>query len=251
MKTAHLSDSNQSGVKKFILAKDRALDLLYPRRCASCGEILDASALLVCKECAADLRPITGPICMKCGTPVREEEEYCRNCRKIRHLFDQGRGIFAYNDRWKLSIERYKYYGYREFAGFYAAAMVRWGQSEIRRWKPDLIVPVPLHIRKERVRGFNQSWEIARLVGERTGIPAARHVLHKTKKTASQKKLDYVKRRNNLRGSFTAGPEVRGKRVLVIDDVYTTGSTMDEAAAALYGAGCAGVNFLTFCLTVQ
>ena len=232
-------------------AGKKALDILYPRRCPLCSEILRDPASLICRDCGMRLKPISGPVCMKCGVPVPAEEEYCPQCSRHPHLFRQGRGIFVYNEEWKNSLERYKYYGSREYADFYAAAMVRWGGSDIRRWKSDVITGVPLHIRKERTRGFSQAWYIAERIAGRTGIPASKDLLRKIRRTDSQKKLDYVHRRLNLAGAFEASAEARGRRVLVIDDVYTTGSTMDACAGALLKAGAADVCFLTFCIAVR
>ncbi|MBQ9065164.1 MAG: ComF family protein [Blautia sp.] len=232
-------------------AAEQALDILYPRRCPACNDILRPSGRLICPECERALKPIEGPVCMKCGSPVQEQEEYCTECTKHSHIFRQGRGVFVYDDRWKASLERFKYYGSREFADFYAAAMVKWGGKSLKKWAPDVIVPVPLHISKERKRGFNQALLIAEEAGRRTGIPVSKTLLRKIKKTESQKKLDYAHRKRNLSGAFLASPEARGRIVLIVDDVYTTGSTMDECAGALLGAGAADVYFLTFCIALR
>ena len=167
------------------------------------------------------------------------------------HVFEQGRAIFIYNDRWKRSLERYKFYGHREFADFYAAAMVKWGGDALRRWNPDLIVPIPLHRQKARERGFNQARLIAEKTAARTGIPVSCDLLLKTRKTAAQKKLDYVHRRRNLKDAFSCSRRLSGERVLLIDDVYTTGSTMDAAASCLKSAGAGPVFFLTFCIALR
>ena len=94
------------------------LNLLYPRRCPLCHRILKDSHALICPECAGDLRPIQGARCYKCGKPVSEEEEYCRDCKAAPGAFDQGRGIFLYDDRMKYSIMKYKYFGCREYSRF-------------------------------------------------------------------------------------------------------------------------------------
>ena len=237
---------------------ERILDILYPRKCPFCGEILRSSGALICPDCLSGLKPLTGEdfedktaLCMKCGAPAPAEEEYCRNCRNTPRSFEQNRSVFVYDDKWKLSLERYKFYGYREFADFYAAAMVKWGGGAIRRWKPDLIVPIPMHPRKERIRGFNQSWQIARRISARTGIPASGEILLKIKDTAPQKQLDHSQRKQNLKGAFLAAPAAAGKTVLVIDDVFTTGSTIDAAAEALLSSGAKAVYSLTLCMSLS
>ena len=242
-------------------AAEKILDIIYPRKCPGCGEILRPQGRLICPDCDAALRPLIVPLyeaeenapalCMKCGAPLTGEGEYCRMCTAHPHIFEQGRAIFIYDDRWKRSLERYKFYGHREFADFYAAAMVKWGGDAIRRWAPDMIVPIPLHIRKERARGFNQARLIAEKTADRTGIPVSCDILLKTRRTAAQKKLDYVHRRRNLKDAFSCSRRLSGERILLIDDVYTTGSTMDAAASCLKNAGAGPVFFLTFCIAVR
>lgn len=110
---------------------------------------------------------------------------------------------------------------------FYARAMYRNAQKELREWKPDLIVPVPVHRSKERQRGFNQAAYLAEKLGHYTGISTDVNIVQKVLKTKSQKKLNALQRRKNLEKAFCVTGDVRGKNILVIDDVYTTGSTID------------------------
>ena len=115
------------------------------------------------------------------------------------------------------------------------------------RWKPDVIVPVPLTGRKQRMRGFNQSAYLADRVGEQLQIP----LVKKTRNTKSQKKLNAAQRKQNLADAFRAEENIRGLTVLVIDDVYTTGSTVDAMAQCLKGAGAEQVYFITLCAGQQ
>ena len=228
-------------------AIDRILNLLYPRHCPGCAEILKDQNMLLCPSCRSSLSPIMEDYCLRCGKPVDTGTEYCEECSRRKRYFTAGRSVFVYDARWKRSLERYKYYGYREFADFYAEAMVRCCRTDLRRWKPDLIVPVPLHRKKQRRRGFNQSWLLARKISRLTGIPAEKDLVVKNRATASQKKLSAPERKKNLRGAFSVRRRITGITVLVIDDVYTTGSTVEEMAAALKAAGAAKVYFLTLC----
>ena len=230
---------------------DRILNLLYPRHCPGCAEILKDQDLLLCPSCRKSLSPITEDYCLRCGKPTAPGTEYCEDCSGRKRFFTEGRSVFVYDTRWKRSLERYKYYGYREFADFYAEAMVRCCRTNLLRWKPDLIVPVPLHRKKRRRRGFNQSWLLARRISEKTGIPAEEKLVIKIRATASQKKLSGAERRRNLRGAFSVQRRIDGITVLVVDDVYTTGSTMDEMAAVLLAADARRVYFLTFCTAGQ
>ncbi|MDO4338103.1 MAG: ComF family protein [Eubacteriales bacterium] len=224
------------------------LNILYPRHCPICHEILKDQKSLICPVCAGEIKPINSWRCMKCGRPVGETEEYCGECRKGGREFTQGRGIFLYNDKMKASVVRYKYYGCREYGDFYAAAMCRYARDEILRWKPDVIVPVPLHKKKLRTRGFNQSEYLARRVAGFYGIPISVRIIYKTKNTKSQKKLSARERRKNLEEAFSVAERLDGLSVLVIDDVYTTGSTMDAVSAALKEKGAEKIYFLTVCI---
>ena len=225
----------------------RALDLLYPRRCPACHRLLKDAGRRICPECAGTFRLIDGHYCLKCGKPIQEGREYCSACEKRPRAFDQGRSVFLYDETLRRSLVRYKYHGAREYGAYYAAAISHYRADEIRRWKPDVIVPVPLSRRKERMRGFNQAALLADTVGKQFGIPAARGLLVKTRDTKSQKKLDADERRRNLRDAFRAARPLPPVKVLLIDDVYTTGSTMDAAAACLKEAGAEKVFFLTLC----
>ena len=225
----------------------RISDIFYPRCCPVCQKILKDQRRMICPECEKILKPVGHPRCYKCGKPV-EQGEYCRDCQKQHHIFDQGRGIFVYDSRMRRSVTRYKYYGCREYGDFYAKAMYRYAWRELQEWKPDLIVPVPVHKSKERFRGFNQAAYLAERVSRYTGIPADAGIVQKVIKTKSQKKLNAFQRRKNLEKAFRVTGDVAGKDILVIDDVYTTGSTIDAMASCLKKKGAGNVYFLTVCI---
>ena len=201
---------------------------------------------MICPDCEKNLQPIRHPRCYCCGTPL-ESGEYCRDCSSHGHHFEQGRGIFVYDDKMRRSITRYKYYGCREYGDFYARAMYLYGKNELAHWKPDLIVPVPIHKTKLRMRGFNQAAYLAERLSQYTGIPAETELVEKVRKTKSQKKLNAIQRRKNLEAAFRVKGHLRGRTVLVVDDVYTTGSTVDAMAVCLKKNGAGNVYFLTVC----
>ena len=223
------------------------LNAFYPRHCPVCHEILEDQGRMICRRCEKELSPITEPCCFKCGKPVGPGEEYCSDCLKREHLYDQGRGIFVYDDKMRVSLTRFKYFGCREYGDFYARAMCIYAEKEIKRWKPDLIVPVPLHKRKQRMRGFNQSAYLAGKISSFTGIPADLTLVTKPHRTRSQKKLTAYQRQINLREAFCVKRNIEGSRILVVDDVYTTGSTMDAMAHVLREKGAYKIWFLTVC----
>jgi len=225
----------------------KILDIFYPRCCPVCQKILKDQRRMICPECEKKLRPIGHPRCYKCGKPI-EEGEYCKDCQKHTHIFDQGRGIFVYDGIMRRSVTRYKYYGCREYGDFYAKAMYRYAWKNLNQWKPDLIVPVPIHKSKERLRGFNQAAYLANRLGCYTGIPVDTDLVQKVVKTKSQKKLNAMQRRKNLEKAFLVTKNIRGKDILVIDDVYTTGSTIDAMAGCLRKRGAKNIYFLTVCI---
>ena len=231
-------------MKRFL---EKMSDIFYPRRCPVCQKILKDQKRMICPQCETMLHPIGHPRCFKCGKPV-EKGEFCRDCQKRKHMFEQGRGIFVYDSSMRRSVTRYKYYGCREYGDFYAKAMYRYAKMELREWKSDLIVPVPVHRSKERMRGFNQAAYLAERISRYTGIPADMGLVQKNIKTKSQKKLNALQRRKNLEKAFCVTGDVRGKDILVIDDVYTTGSTIDAMASCLKKKGAENVYFLTVCI---
>ena len=233
-------------MKRFL---NMVADIFYPRCCPVCQKILADQRRMICPECEKELRPIGHPRCYKCGKPI-ETGEYCRDCQKHRHVYEQGRGIFVYDGIMRRSVTRYKYYGCREYGDFYARAMYRYAQKELREWKPDLIVPVPVHRSKERQRGFNQAALLAEKIAEGLSLPVNTRGLRRIHSTAPQKKLGKYERGENLKHAFVADARyLQGvRRAFLIDDIYTTGSTVNYCAGALKQAGIEKVWFLTLCI---
>ena len=227
---------------------ERFLNVLYPRCCPVCHKVLKDQDRLICERCEKKIRPIGQPRCCKCGKPVQEMQEYCTDCAGHPHIYEQGRGIFLYDDRMSQSVTRYKYYGCREYGEFYARAMYVYAGRDLQRWKPDLIVSVPLHKSKKRMRGFDQAGLLAEKLGEYTGLPVEGDLVKKIKKTRSQKKLSAFERRRNLEAAFEVTGTLNGEKILIIDDVYTTGSTVDAMAQCLKKKGAGKVYFLTVCI---
>lgn len=231
------------------IVAEKLLNAFYPPRCPLCDEILAKGEGRCCESCRPSLPWIREPACMKCGKPVeREEQEYCADCRNTAHWFDQGRAAFAYNTALRHSVHRMKFDNRRDYLDFYAEAIVHACSRSLKIWQPELILPVPMHPKKRRRRGYNQSELLAEKVGAITGIPVNRNLLECVRVTASQKELDRKGRMQNLKGSIRAVTPFPGlKRVLLIDDVYTTGSTMDEISRVLKEQGVSCVFFAVLC----
>ena len=184
---------------------------------------------------------------MKCGKPIRySEQEYCHDCAHTQHIYDRGAALWLHKDPVNASIYRFKYHNQRFYAGFYAAEIVKNYRTLLRRWAPDVIVPVPLHSRRRRKRGYNQAELLAQELGRLLGIPVSHKMLRRVRDTEPQKVLDNRKRQKNLEKAFAAARlHTKPRCVLVVDDIYTTGNTIDAAAKVLKEAGVQKVYFLT------
>ena len=228
-----------------------ALDALYPRRCPVCGEIVTPKGRLICPSCLLRLSPVKSPVCQKCGKEVWSEEiEYCPDCVKHRRSFARGMALFNYTEEAARSMAAVKYKNKREYLDFYGAALAARYEKQIRRMHADVLVPVPVHPSRKRARGFNQAEVLAVCLEKRLGIPVGSGMLIRDKKTKPQKELSAADRLKNLSGAFRAGTIPEGiKTVLLVDDIYTTGSTVEACARALRNAGVSRVYFVVICMT--
>lgn len=226
------------------------IGLLFPRRCPVCHDVVEDREERICRICRLRLPYVREPSCRKCGKPLyAEEKEYCRDCASGKHVFRQGRAPFVYDEIMRRSVSRFKYGGRREYASFYAEEILRKCGREAALWKAEAFIPIPLHPSRRRKRGFNQAELLARELSKRTGIPADAGVLFRVKKTRVQKELNREERAANLKGAFSLGKgTLPYKNVILIDDIYTTGSTVDEAARILREGGADSVYFLCICV---
>ncbi len=206
---------------------------------------------LACDACRGRLTYIKEPFCMKCGKPLEgmADREYCESCRKRPHDFDRGRALFRYDDCMRASIAAFKYHGRREYGKFYAREMAKSFYALASRWQPEALIPIPLHPSRKRKRGYNQAELVARELGRWWGVPVDTGILRRGKKTLPQKQLNERQRRENLKTAFhISADSVKYKTVILIDDIYTTGSTMDAAARRLREKGVRKVYFL--CISI-
>lgn len=224
--------------------------LLFPRRCPVCHEVVEDRGELACAICRTRLPYVREPSCRKCGKPLlSEEQEYCGDCRKKPHFYRQGRAPFLYDKTMRDSIARYKYGNRKEYAAFYAEEILRKCGKEMRFWNAEALIPVPLHGSRRRKRGYNQAELLAKELSRRCGIPTDTRVLFRTRRTKAQKNLSDRERLTNVRGAFSVGRKgVPYQTVILVDDIYTTGSTIDEAARVLRENGAQTVYFLSICV---
>lgn len=220
------------------------IDLLYPRRCPFCDEIVDWGRM-VCPACEERLVFISEPVCKRCGKPLEEETaECCFDCMRKEHAYRAGTALFVHQGAVRDSVYRFKYKNKREYAYFYARQTAKRRGEWIRRRGIEAIVPIPLHKNRQKERGYNQAELYARFLGRLMGIPVVNHCLVRSVDTRPQKELDDVQRKNNLKKAFKCKKNiVQFRYILLVDDIYTTGSTVDAAAMVLKQAGVQEVFF--------
>lgn len=222
------------------------LDLLYPRRCVVCDEIVDQNGEYVCRKCSNKIIYIKEPYCMKCGKQIKkEEQEYCGDCRKKKHDYIQGTALYDYGSM-SDSIFRFKYAGRMEYAKFYGRELYRKKTKWLSMVCPDALVPVPVHSSRKRKRGYNQAELIARELSRCSGIPINTQLIRRAERTKPLKNLNYLERQNNLKRAFKlCENDVKLNTIVIIDDIYTTGSTIDAMAQILHRAGITEIYFMT------
>ena len=225
------------------------LDLLYPARCPVCHGVIRGQGE-VCTVCRKRLPYLKEPKCKKCGKEIgKDEQEYCSDCQRFQHSFDRGASVFAYDPVMRRSISMFKYHNRREYASFYAGEMYRNCEHLIRYYAPEVILPVPIHQYKKRQRGFNQAELVARELGKMLNLPVDTNYLMRVEKTTPQKELTRQQRKVNLCQAFAIREKRKYyERVLLVDDIYTTGATIDAISEILRENQTKIIFFLTICV---
>lgn len=224
-----------------------ALDLLLPPRCLATGEIVDAPGV-ISPAAWQQLQFIEEPFCHTCGIPFSFEiapGAMCASCIEREPRFDQSRAAVVYNDTSRQMILSFKYGDRLHAIHTFVPWMMRAGQDLIG--EADMIVPVPLHNRRLRERRFNQSALLAQEIARRCGKAYMPDLLTRARHTPPQQGLNYKERGENVRGAFSLRkPDAAaGKNILLIDDVYTSGATLNECAKVLKAAKANIVNVLS------
>lgn len=236
------------------LEKKNIVHLLFPRRCPICDEAIFSSVFmkteLCCSKCKSIPEYVQEPVCKKCGKPIENErEEYCYDCQKYPRSFVQGKALWIYKGKIKQSMYRFKYQNRQEYARYYGSEIVRVYGTWIQKNKIEAIIPIPLHRTRKRQRGYNQAELLAIEIGRQMNLPVYPGLLRRVRKTHAQKNLDDIERKNNLKKAFkTPKNNVQLRHILMVDDIYTTGSTMHEAALELKKAGIEYVYCISVCI---
>src|SRR4051812_27922817 len=237
-----------SSFKKFV---DTAIGFIYPNACQLCGaQRATSNEGFVCSRCWQQVRFIKPPFCKRCGLPYRgalTTEFECTNCREMKLHFRSARSAVSASGAVLEVLHRYKYKRALWFEPFLADLLIREALPELRGEKWDLIVPVPLHPAKKRQREFNQAERLATFLSAAAAIPMDTTILKRVSWTETQTKLSREKRAQNMRNAFTMRKrrKLNGERILLFDDVFTTGATTNACAAVLRAAGAGEVGIWT------
>lgn len=231
-------------------------DFILPRLCCGCGHRIAEPNLVVCRPCLARISPLYEPICVRCGCPDARvlEPGKCANCPPAQIWFARARAAAPFSGMAQEIVFRLKYNARPEYATVMAEAMVNLLKTpHDTPLEADIVVPVPLHSARLRHRGFNQSAEIGRRLSKELGLQFAPRALSRIKPTVTQTRLKQRARRRNVENAFRCKRPglVQGRRVLLVDDVYTTGSTLNECARILVGAGAASVDCIAYARAVM
>jgi ComF family protein len=216
------------------------LDLVFPPRCIVCR----CPGTWLCSGCVSGLPRIKGPVCRRCGVPT-QKRDLCTRCRHAPLRIEKIRSAFLHEGPVRVAIHRLKYRNARALAKPLGEYMATWWRVR----SPEagmVVVPVPLHPSRLRKRGYNQAALLAQEFGRQAGLPVREGLLSRVRHTASQMKLDAEARQRNVSEAFSSpGNAAAGIRVLLVDDVCTTGATLEACADALRSAGALDVWALT------
>jgi competence protein ComFC len=240
--------SSVNAIASFKKLADAALGFVYPETCQICGDARATSAEgFVCAQCWRQVRFIRPPFCERCGLPFDGDittSFECANCREMELHFSSARSAVVAKGLVLEVIHRFKYQRAMWFENFLADLLIREAAPVLRGEKWDWIVPVPLHPAKEREREFNQAERLARHLSRATKIPVNEQLIQRIQSTRTQTLLTRQERAANVQKAFALrdrGQKLNGKKIVLIDDVFTTGATTSACAGVLHHAGAGKV----------
>lgn len=232
-------------IKKFI----------FPSRCVLCDNVLPYGDKLrneyLCDDCREKLEYIKKPTCKKCGAMISsDKDQYCVRCeREMHESFICGFGLLRYNDYVKESLHKIKYSRRKEYIDFYGKMLAKVYKERFRNINPECFVPVPIHSERLRERNFNQSSVLANVLSRELArydidIPVDENIIFRKKNTRVLNKLDDKDRKIELDDAFTTNDSSHIEKVMIVDDIYTTGSTIEKVAKELKKSGIKEVYFV-------
>jgi ComF family protein len=225
----------------------RAADALFEQDCLLCGEASGADIL--CRACAGDLPRLPAPHCPRCALPAGDGGP-CGRCLAHPPHYDRTLAAFNYGFPLDKLIQSFKYGHRLALAVMFGRELADLARRAAPPAEADLVLPLPLHPARLRERGFNQALELARPVASALGLPLEAAACERIRPTPPQAALSWKKRESNIRGAFRAGREIAGRRILLVDDVMTTGASLNECARALKQAGAVQVTLLVLARTL-
>ncbi len=235
-------------------ARDSLVSIAFPAPCRLCERpLVTASRVPICGPCLASFAPIPQPFCMCCGRWIlsglaaQSRQPLCRLCLLGTYAFARARSYAVYDGAMVRAIILLKYEAIEPLGGWFADRLSEVVRREPESLAADVVVPVPLHRNRQRERGYNQANLIARPLARRLGLPCRSILLVRTRPRPDKLRLSLHERWSSVRGAFVPRPgsRVDNLRVLLIDDVMTTGATLDACARALRQAGASAVYALT------
>lgn len=236
------------------MLKSVLISCIFPPRCPVCGGLRFPWEAGTCADCLGGLHYIREPVCMGCGREVSwEEEEYCPECQKQRPVVERNFAVWQYDKRMKQSIADFKYAGRTEYARFYARSIAKYYGERLLRLGITVLVPVPCSVKRQRYRGYNQAEVLAGVLARELGVEVL-PLLRRTKETLPQNALAPKERRANLADAFSWNQKAEARfrekegAVAVVDDIYTTGSTMNACATVLKRHGVTKVYGICVCV---
>jgi competence protein ComFC len=227
-------------------------DLLFPRSCVHCADAIENSPYdFLCASCARELLPCLPPACNTCGYPfygILAGPRVCPHCAELSPMFDQGKTLFLAKGAGRSLLHELKYR-----SGFYILKdlhkMVAGTRHYLHYLEGAILVPVPLHPTKQRERGFNQSEKIAQMLAAAVdGRSEVQNLLLRFRYTQTQTRLNQTERHRNVKNAFALAPNTVlfcDQPYILVDDVFTTGSTLNACASVLRDAGAQHVNVVT------
>ena len=237
--------------------------LLFPQRCPLCDGALPFAPRLnaplpqpfgpdvwVHPACHKQLKWVRDPACLRCGRPVDSDGTvFCRDCLRRTFHFESNTALWVYDGMTRGSVSRFKYHGRQQYAVYYARALWTAHAEKIRSMEAQAILPVPIHRDRLRKRGYNQAaliaWELEKL----SGIPCREDILIRSKHTGAQKELGPAERLKNMENAFRIRKKPEGiHTVIIVDDIFTTGSTLEAMSRVLLGAGVRRIFCFTLCI---
>lgn len=236
------------------ILRQALISVVFPAPCRLCGDLLDtASRIPLCQRCVDSFRPLAGPCCSRCGRPFvsvvvldRQTMPLCHLCQRGLYDFDFARSYTAYTETVAGAVILLKYQQVTPLAGWFSSILRKTFDANNEACQADLIVPVPAHSQRLRERGYNQAELIAKPLAHALGLPCRSYLL-RTRPRPDKLRLTVRERWRTVRGAYTIrqGLRVDNLRVLLVDDVLTTGATLDACSRALRKAGAAKVVALT------